>query len=151
MYRKIPHEGERTIPSVDDPRGSGPGVDPDDDPEGDPGEELEAMIEQADHAFGSESFGTTAEEQERGESLDQRLAEEQPSRPTVDAELAIEDTDEPDDESELVGDASIEHDPFAAPEEAGMTVRDDAPGGIDNPNDEYVELYDETHDGEGAS
>lgn len=107
------------------------------------------MIEQADHAFGSESFGTTAEEQERGESLDQRLAEEQPSRPTVDAELAIEDTDEPDDESELVGDASIEHDPFAAPEEAAMTVRDDAPGGIDNPDDEYVELYDESQDRKG--
>ena len=42
------------------------------DPDEDPGEELEAMIEQADR-FASDSFGTTAEEQEQGESLDQRL------------------------------------------------------------------------------
>ncbi len=51
-------------------------LDPDLDPEDDPGEDLEVMIELADHAFGAESFGVTAEEQLRGETLDQRLAEE---------------------------------------------------------------------------
>jgi hypothetical protein len=105
------------------------------------------MIEHADHAFGSESFGTTAEEQEEGESLDQRLAEERPAaQQTVDVELAIEDADGPDDEPEMLGDASVGHDPFVAPEEAAMTVRDEAPGGVDHSGDEYVELYDESHD-----
>jgi hypothetical protein len=103
------------------------------------------LIEHADHAFGSESFGTTAEEQEEGESLDQRLAEEQStSERTVDVELAIEVADEPDDEPELLGQASVEHDPFVAPEDAAMTVRDRAPGAVDHPGDEYVELYDES-------
>ena len=111
----------------------------------DPGEELEAMIEQADRPFASESFGTTAEEQEVGESLDQRLAEERPSRPNVDSTLAIEDFDAPDDEKELVGQASVEHDPFVAPEEAAMTVREGAPGAVDHPDEHGdVELDDES-------
>jgi hypothetical protein len=103
------------------------------DPDEDPGEELEAMIEQADRPFASDSFGTTAEEQEAGESLDQRLAEERPSRTPLDAQLAIEDFDAPDDENQLVGHASFEHDPFVAPEEAAMTVRETAPGATDHP------------------
>jgi len=68
---------------------------PDRDTEGgedadeDPGEELEAMIEQADRPFASDSFGTTAEEQEEGETLDQRLAEERPSRERLDVQVAM--------------------------------------------------------------
>src|SRR4249919_1796107 len=88
------------------------------DPEDDAGEGLEAMIEQADHAFGAESFGTTAEEELRGESLDQRLSEEQPDRPTNDTELAIEDTDTPDDDAQLVAEATTEREAYVAPEEA---------------------------------
>ena len=114
------------------------------DPEDDAGEGFEAMIEQADHAFAAESFGTTVEEERRGESLDQRLSEEQPDRPPRDIELAIEDEDAPDDEPELVANATIEREPYLAPEEAAMTVRDDAPGAVDHEGDEYVELYDET-------
>ncbi len=114
------------------------------DPEDDAGEGLEAMIEQADHAFGAESFGTTVEEERRGESLDQRLSEEQPERPTRDLELAIEDADAPDDEPQLVAEARTEREPYVAPEEDAMTVRDAAPGGVDHEGDEYVELYDET-------
>jgi hypothetical protein len=111
----------------------------------DPGEDLEAMIEQADRPFASESFGTTAEEQEEGESLDQRLAEERPSRPAIDSTLAIEDVDAPDDEKDMVGQASLEHDPFVAPEEAAMTVREEAPGAVDHPDEHGdVELYDES-------
>ena len=78
------------------------------DPDEDPGEDLEAMIEQADRPFASESFGTTAEEQEEGESLDQRLAEERPSRERLDGDLDIEDFDAPDDEKQLVGRTSFE-------------------------------------------
>jgi hypothetical protein len=137
------------MPSLDDPLGAGPDVDPDDDRDGDPGEELEARIEQADHAFGSESFGTTAEEQERGETLDQRLAEERPSKAPLDVEIAVEDPDAPDTpdhESELIANASLEHDAFVAPEDAAMSVRDEAPGGVDHRDDEYVALYDESQE-----
>jgi hypothetical protein len=118
---------------------------PDRDAEGgeesdeDPGEDLEAMIEQADRPFASESFGTTAEEQMEGESLDQRLAEELPSKPPLDSQLAIEDFDAPDEEQQLVGLASVEHDPFVAPEEAAMTVRDTASGATDHPEEPQID------------
>ncbi|HEY3208710.1 MAG TPA: hypothetical protein VGL18_02820 [Actinomycetota bacterium] len=112
------------------------------DVEEDPGEELEAMIEQADRPFASESFGTTAKEQEEGEPLGQRLGEEGPDKPPVDLQLAIEDFDAPDDEKEMVGQASLEHDHFVAPEEAAMTVRDRAPGAVDHPDDDDVEPFD---------
>ena len=105
----------------------------------DPGEELEAMIEQADRPFASESFGTTAEEQEEGESLDQRLAEEQRSKAPLDVQLAIEDYDAPDEEKQLVGLASYEHDPFVAPEEAAMSVRDTAAGATDHPEEPEID------------
>ena len=114
------------------------------DLEEDPGEDLEATIEQADRPFASDSFGTTAEEQEQGESLDQRLAEEGRSRPAAASAFAIEDVDAPDDEPELVGEGTNEHDPFVAPEEAAMTVRERAPGAVDHPDEHGdVESYDE--------
>jgi hypothetical protein len=97
----------------------------DEDPEADPGERLEATIEQADHPLGAESFGTTAEEESRGESLDQRLAQEWKGDEPVDSALVIEDSDSPDEESEMVGDASLEQDPFLAPEEAAVHVVDE--------------------------
>ena len=111
-------------------------VDGTEDLEEDPGEELEAMIEQADHPFATESFGTTAEEQEEGEPLEQRLREERPDKAPLDRQLAIEDFDAPDEEKEMVGQASVEHDHFVAPEEAAMSVRDNAPGAADHPDDD---------------
>src|SRR5918994_6179369 len=66
------------------------------------GEALEEMIEHADHASGAESFGTTADEQERGEPFDARLAEEQTDRPIRDSDPGLIDEDGPDDESELI-------------------------------------------------
>jgi hypothetical protein len=119
-------DGSRPQPSDPD---TGEGLDED------PGEDLEAMIVQADRPFASDSFGTTAEEQGEGESLDQLLAEERPSGPALDSALELEDVDAPDDEPELVGEGGIEHDPFVAPEEAAMTVRDEAPGATDHPDD----------------
>jgi hypothetical protein len=98
----------------------------DDDPERDPGEELEAVIEQADRPLGSESFGITADEEARGETLDQRLAQESRGHDPDDVALVIEDSGEPDDESELIADASLEHDPFLAPEEAAVHVVDES-------------------------
>jgi hypothetical protein len=98
----------------------------------DEGDELEAEIMQADHAFGSESSGTTAEEALEGESLDQQLAEERPDRPPVDSSLEVVDEGLSDDEEELVGEAVFERDEFASPEEAALTVRDRAPGATDH-------------------
>ena len=98
----------------------------------DEGDEQEADIMQADHAFGAESVGTTVEEALAGESLDQRLAEEQPDRPSVDAALSVVDEGLSDDEDELVADAVIERDEFASPEEAAMSTRDDVPGATDH-------------------
>jgi len=130
----------------DDPQPSARDIDGSEELEEDPGEELEAMIEQADRPFASESFGTTAEEQEEGEPFDQRLGEERPDKPALDLQLAIEDFDAPHDEKEMVGQASLEHDPFVAPEEAAMTVRDKAPGAVDHPDDDDVEPHDESSD-----
>jgi hypothetical protein len=113
-------------------------LDPDLDPQDDPGEDLEARIELADHAFGAESFGTTAEEQVRGGSLDERLAEERPDRRSSDVEISLEDFDTPDDEPQMVGEATVDRDPLVSPEEAALTIRDDAPGAVDHADD-YVE------------
>jgi hypothetical protein len=98
----------------------------------DEGDELEAAIMQADHAFGAESEGTTVEEELAGESFDERLAEEQPDRPSIDVALSVVEEGPPDDEDELVGDAVVERDEFASPEEAALSVRDSAPGATDH-------------------
>lgn len=105
------------------------------DSDEDPGDELEAAIEQADRPFASDSFGTTAAEESEGESLDQRLAQERPERSADDLQLALEDDGDPDEEKELVARASFEPDPFVSPEEAAMTVRDRAPGAVDHPDE----------------
>lgn len=114
--------GENDLPSGDAYGGG--------DPEEDPGEELESMIEHADRPYGAESFGITAEEEEEGESLDQRLSEERPDRGVSDVRLAI--PDEPDEEGELVGEVTVERDPFVPPEEAAIRIRKRAPGGVDD-------------------
>jgi hypothetical protein len=98
------------------------------------GEALEETIEHADRAAGAESFGTTADEQERGEPFDARLSEERTDRPILDTDLGLIDEDGPDVESELVGEAVGERDPFVAPEESAMSVRDEAPGAVDHPD-----------------
>jgi hypothetical protein len=97
----------------------------------DDGDELEAAIMQADHAFGAESVGTTVEEELAGESLDQHLAEERPDRPNVDHTLSVVDEGPTDDEEELVGEVVVERDEFASPEETALTERDRAPGATD--------------------
>jgi hypothetical protein len=99
------------------------------------GEALEEAIEHADRAAGAESFGTTADEQERGEPFDARLAEERTDRPIRDTDPGLIDEDGPDDESELIAEAIGERDPFVAPEESAMSVRDEAPGAVDHPDD----------------
>src|SRR4026207_1252369 len=79
----------------------------------DESDELGAAIMQADHAFGAESVGTTAEEALQGESLDQRLSEVVPDRPSTDEALSVVDEGLSDEEDELVGDAVTQRDEFA--------------------------------------
>jgi hypothetical protein len=119
--------GDHDLPSWDSAGGG--------DPEEDPAVEFEAMIEHADRPFAAESFGTTAEEEEEGESLDERLSEERPERPISDVQIAIEDEAAPDDEEEMVGEATFERDPFVSPEEAAITIRRRAPGAVDHPEE----------------
>jgi hypothetical protein len=98
----------------------------------DQGDELEAAIMQADHAFGAESTGTTPKEALEGESLERRLAAEHPDRPHVDAAPSVVDEGLSDDEDELVGSVVIEQGEFVSPEDAAVTVRDSAPGATDH-------------------
>jgi hypothetical protein len=95
-------------------------------------EELEAEILQADHPFGAGLFGTTAEEERAGEGLDRALAQERPEEPETDEALEVVDEGPIDTEEELVGDAVVAHDEFASPEEAALSVREEAPGATDH-------------------
>lgn len=121
--------GDHDLPSWDAQDGG--------DPEGDPGDELEAAIERADHPFASESFGLTADEAEEGESLDRRLGQERPDRDSDEDYVALEDAGEGDEE--LIGDASRGHDPFVAPEEAAVRIRQRAPGAVEHDPDPGVD------------
>jgi hypothetical protein len=96
------------------------------------GEELEAEIMGADHAFGAEAEGTTAEEQRQSLSIDDALARERPEAPVTDAAVGLEADGVPDAEGELVADGSVEEDEFTSPEEAAISIRDDAPGATDH-------------------
>lgn len=112
-----------------------------DDPwDGDDGDELEAEIMRADHAFGAELRGTTPEEALDGPSLEDALAAERPEREPIDGAVGIVDDGVPDEEGELVAEGSVEEDEFTSPEEAALSIRDEAPGATDHddphPHDE---------------
>jgi hypothetical protein len=94
-------------------------------------EELEADIMRADHAPGTR-FGTTPEEALAGEGLDRALAQEIPEPDRADEDLEIVDEAGPDLEAELVGDEVRGRDPFTPPEDAAMTIVDEAPGATDH-------------------
>jgi len=117
--------------SRDDPRDEG-----DDEVEGD---ELEASIMRADHAFGAESPGTTAAEAAAGESLDEALAQERAEPEATEEVVSLFDDGVPDVEDELAGDAVVERDEFASPEEAALSVRDSVPGATDHDDPHGVE------------
>ena len=117
--------------SRDDPRDEG-----DDEVEGD---ELEASIMRADHAFGAELPGTTAAEAAAGESLDEALAQERAEPEAIEEVVSLFDDGVPDVEDELTGDAVVERDEFATPEEAALSVRDSVPGATDHDDPHGVE------------
>jgi hypothetical protein len=96
------------------------------------GEELEAEIMRADRPFEADRRGTTAEEELTDLSIDEALARERPEAPVTDAAVGLEAEEVPDVEDELVAEGSIEEDEFTSPEEAAISVRDDAPGATDH-------------------
>jgi hypothetical protein len=96
------------------------------------GEELEAEIMRADRPLAADQRGTTVEEELTDLSIDEALARERPDVPATDVVVTIEDDGEPDLVGELSGDGSVEEDEFASPEEAALSIRDDAPGATDH-------------------
>ena len=100
--------------------------------DGDDGTELEAGIMRADHPFAADLPGTTAEEASAGQGLNAALARERPEGRTTDEALAVLDDGDPDVEDELVAEGSIESDEYASPEEAALSIRDNAPGATDH-------------------
>jgi hypothetical protein len=92
-----------------------------------------------DRYAGAEEHTTLAEQHE-GDSIDERNRREQPQRARASAGVdLIEDGDEDgvDRENDLVADSERTDGPVP-PELAAMHVVDDAPGGVDHPDD-YVE------------
>lgn len=107
--------------------------DDDDDPSDENADdELEAEIMRADRPFGSDRRGTTPDEALEGEGLDEALARERSDSRSTDEALGIVDDGALDEEDELAAEGSVEEDEFASPEEAALTVRDEAPGATDH-------------------
>jgi hypothetical protein len=107
-----------------------------DDVDRDEEEELEETIEQMDRPMGSDLPGTTAEEQRRGPSLERRTQSERPERPE-DRSVVLFEEDEPDEEPELIGEEG--DDEASSPEERAVHERPNAPGGVWEEGDDYVE------------
>ena len=103
------------------------------------GDALEAEIMGADRAFAAESYGTTAEEAVEGEGLDRALAQERPERHPTGEAVSVVDEGVSDEEDELVGEAVTASDPAPSPEEAALTVREDAPGATDHEDPHPIE------------
>jgi len=101
--------------------------------EADDEEELEELIEGLDRPMGTESLGTTAAEQRRGPSLEERTRETRERRD--DEGITLAEEDEPDDEPELLGEEAP--DEATSPEERAMHVRPEAPGGTWDEDDGY--------------
>jgi hypothetical protein len=101
-------------------------------------DDLETMIEEMDRPMGSDLTGTTAEEQLRDPSLEERIAREGSRR--VDRAEGIELAEDAaeDDEPELIGDEAENGDEVVAPEERAMRETRDAPGGTWHDGDDYV-------------
>ena len=114
-------------------------MDTEDPWEEDDGEELEAEIMRADHPFGADLRGTTPDEALAGLSIDDALAREQPEGRTPDEAVAVVADGDPDEEGELVAEGFVVEDEFASPEEAALSVRDDAPGATDHDDHHPVE------------
>ena len=109
------------------------------DVDADDGEAIEAMISSMDRYSGAEDH-TTLAEQHDGDTIDERNRREQPQRVRSGHPVDLVDGDGADGvdrEKDLVADAEPADGPVP-PELAAMHVVDDAPGGVDHPDD-YAE------------
>jgi hypothetical protein len=114
----------------------GPPPSPSDD---DPQVTMEEHIEEMHRPYGSNEH-TTALEQRRGDSIDDRVGREEPDvgdDGPADAGTTLVDDDAPDTEADLTGDMAAVDD-HLAPEESAMRVVAEAPGATDH-EDDYVE------------
>lgn len=101
--------------------------------------DLETMIERMDRPMGSDLTGTTADEQRRNPSLQERTAREHGRRVRRDDGIELVEDASEDDESELIGDEGEGDGDLEAPEERAMRAVQDVPGGTWHEGDDYVE------------
>ena len=116
----------------------GEGPSPSDDDE-DAGAAMEEYISEMDRPMGVDDH-TTDEEQLEGDSIDDRTRREQPQRVRRNTSVDLVDDagdDGADDEGFMMGDAE-EPEGLEAPEQNAVHVVDEAPGGVDHPDD-YVD------------
>lgn len=108
---------------------------------GDPQEGL--LLPRRDHARAADSSGTTAEEQREGEPLGDRLDEEQPDVEAGDRDeagrLVERDSGLTDHEKDEVAEEAAEDSEGMTAEEAAVRVEEEAPGGVSEPRDRYVD------------
>lgn len=108
---------------------------------GDPQEGL--LLPRRDHPRAATAHGTTAEEQREGEPLGDRLEEEEPDvdpGERRDAGRLVErDSGLTDHEKDEVADMAASDSEGMTAEEAAVRVEDEAPGGVSEPGDRYVD------------
>jgi hypothetical protein len=127
----MPDHEEQITPS------EGPSPTEEDD---DPGQALEDYISGMDRPLGADD-AVTADEQHSGDTIDRFNRREQPTVPRPDTSVDLVDDgdgDGVDDVAEMVGDAGDPGLGPEAPEQAAVHIVDQAPGGVDHPDD-YVD------------
>lgn len=127
----MPDHEEQISPS------EGPSPTEEDD---DPGRALEDYISGMDRPLGT-GDAVTANEQRTGDTIDEFNRREQPTVPRPDTSVDLVDDgdgDGIDDVGEMVGDAERPDQGPEAPEQAAVHIVDQAPGGVDHPDD-YVD------------
>ena len=109
------------------------------------GDAMEGELPPLEHPQGVEEYGTTAVEQQRPESLEDRVAREQPD--LVGADVAEVSPLVPPDtagglrdpDSDLLGDEEDLLDDTLAPEEAALRLTEDLPGATDDASPGYLD------------
>jgi hypothetical protein len=124
------NDREHTRSEADGPPPSGSDQDAEDD--------LETMIEEMDRPMGSDLTGTTAAEQRRDPSLEERTAREGARRVGRSEGIELIEDAAEDDEAELIGDEAEGDGEDPSPEERAMREVEDAPGGTWREDDDYV-------------
>ena len=90
-------------------------------------DELEAEIMRADRPFGAELRGTTEEEALAGREHRGGARTGAPRDAADRRAVGLVDDGIPDIEGQLVSDGTLEEDDIASPEEAALSIRDEAP------------------------